>query len=82
MARLVLLGGLVALAFLYLRFGHGRKAQRAPPQKDWIRELEKMARGDRDTIDRLIAAEQTRNPGGHRQAWAKAAVKRWEADLR
>lgn len=82
MVRILLVVGLVALAFLYLRFGHGSKGQKAPKQKDWLRELRKMTGGDQETIDRLIAAEQKRNPGGHRQQWARAAVKRWEADLR
>lgn len=82
MIRLVFIAGLVSLAFLYLRYGHGSGIKRAPKEKDWLRELRKMTRGDQATIDRLIAAEQKRNPGGHRQAWAKAAVKRWQADLR
>lgn len=82
MGRMLIVVGFVALAFLYVRYGHGSKVQKAPKEKDWVRELRKMARGDQETIDRLIAAEHKRNPGGHRQQWAKAAVKRWEADLR
>lgn len=82
MLRLVLLGGLVSLAILYIRYGHGSRVERAPKQRDWLRVLRKMANGDQATIDQLIADEARRDPGGHRQAWARAAVKRWRADLR
>ena len=82
MIRLVLLGGLVSLALLYMRHGYGRQIERAPKERDWLKVLRKMANGDQDVIDQLIADEARRDPGGHRQAWARAAVKRWRADLR
>ncbi|MGK0358733.1 MAG: hypothetical protein ACI9U2_001026 [Bradymonadia bacterium] len=82
MLRLVLLGSLVSLAILYVRYGHGSGIQRAPKERDWLKVLRKMAHGDQDTIDQLIADEARRNPAGHRQQWARAAVERWRADLR
>lgn len=45
-------------------------------------ELFKMTRGDPKHVERLIAAEQKRNPDGDRVEWAVAAHKRWLADLR
>lgn len=82
MLRFVLIAGLVSFALLYLRLGHGRDIERAPKQRDWVKVLRRMANGDQDLIDQLIAKEARRDPGAHRQAWARSAVKRWRADLR
>lgn len=57
-------------------FLHKRKGEQAEA------ELLKMTRGDPKHVERLIAAEQKRNPDGDRVAWAIAAHKRWLADLR
>lgn len=75
MARWLLVVGLVSLAITWMRLGMGNDApKRARPVKNWLKELRRLA--DPDTVDQLLAEEARRNPAGHRQVWAQAAVER------
>ena len=55
-------------------FGGGRSQGRAYPQ------LLAKARGDKGLVERLMAYEQKRNPGGSRDEWAADALDRWNRD--
>jgi len=60
----------------------GRRGKRASDGRRAEQALLHMALGDTAQVERLIAAERRRNPGGNRAKWAIAAHRRWLADLR
>jgi hypothetical protein len=81
MARWLLVVGLVSLAFTWMRFASTDDVRPKPKPRNWLKELHKAVQ-DPQEMDRLIAEEARRNPAGHRQLWAKAALERRIGQIR
>ncbi|MCA9558189.1 MAG: hypothetical protein H6704_04950 [Myxococcales bacterium] len=76
MRKLLMAGGAVAAAAAAYWW------KRRDAALDDEAELVLMARGDRDAVERLVAAERARDPFGNRARWLRAARRRWQGDLR
>jgi hypothetical protein len=63
-----------ALAFLIHRFVNR-------PDRVLYRKLLRMAHGDRERVERLIAHEETQKPNASREQHIRGAIRSWERDL-
>lgn len=82
-ALVIVLGlALIAIAIIGPRLGGraGRSGGRSEAELE--ARLHRMALGDREKVARLIEHERQRNPTGTRRQWIRAAIQRWESDLR
>jgi len=61
---------------LWLSVGHFNR-----PDRVLYRKLLRMAHGDRDRVERLVALEEARRPHASRTDHLRSAMTRWERDL-
>ncbi|MGM0453245.1 MAG: hypothetical protein ACQERN_08790 [Thermodesulfobacteriota bacterium] len=75
------IGGVLALSAVVYGLYRIFSSRRPGNQKRLYRRLLKLARGDRDLVERMIENERRRSPAAGREELMQDAIYRWERDL-